>query len=143
MHGFEWRRQAPKRMTTAVRGNALYGDIQVQNVIKTGWGGGARGHRGAVPGACRASTAQLVEIGEAGGQLEPMLARLADIYDREVQTGIKRLLTVLEPLLILGLGGRRNHRVRLAGSDGIECAGDIGAAAVSASRKCAATTRNH
>lgn len=48
---------------------------------------------------------QLVEIGEAGGQLEAMLARLADIYDREVQTGIKRLLTVLEPLLILGLGG--------------------------------------
>ena len=48
---------------------------------------------------------QLVEIGEAGGQLEPMLARLADIYDREVQAGIKRLLTVLEPLLILGLGG--------------------------------------
>lgn len=48
---------------------------------------------------------QLVEIGEAGGQLEPMLARLADIYDREAQAGIKRLLTVLEPLLILGLGG--------------------------------------
>ena len=48
---------------------------------------------------------QLIEIGEASGQLEPMLARLADIYDGEVQTGIKRLLTVLEPLLILGLGG--------------------------------------
>lgn len=48
---------------------------------------------------------QLIEIGEAGGQLEPMLAKLADIYDGEVQAGIKRLLTVLEPLLILGLGG--------------------------------------
>jgi len=48
---------------------------------------------------------QLIEIGEASGQLEPMLAKLADIYDGEVQAGIKRLLTVLEPLLILGLGG--------------------------------------
>ena len=48
---------------------------------------------------------QLIEIGEASGQLESMLARLADIYDGEVQAGIKRLLTVLEPLLILGLGG--------------------------------------
>ena len=48
---------------------------------------------------------QLVELGEAGGQLDAMLAKLADIYDREVQAGIKRLLTVLEPLLILGLGG--------------------------------------
>ena len=52
-----------------------------------------------------APATQLVEIGEAGGQLEPMLAKLADIYDREVQSSIKRLLTVLEPLLILGLGG--------------------------------------
>ncbi|MCY3752286.1 MAG: type II secretion system F family protein [Gammaproteobacteria bacterium] len=52
-----------------------------------------------------APATQLIEIGEASGQLEPMLARLADIYDREVQSGIKRLLTVLEPLLILGLGG--------------------------------------
>ncbi len=48
---------------------------------------------------------QLVEVGEAGGQLEAMLAKLADIYDREVQSSIKRLLTVLEPALILGLGG--------------------------------------
>ena len=47
---------------------------------------------------------QLITVGEAGGQLEAMLAKVADIYDREVQTAIKRLLTVLEPLLILGLG---------------------------------------
>ena len=52
-----------------------------------------------------APATQLVEIGESSGQLAPMLARLADICDREVQAGIKRLLTVLEPLLILGLGG--------------------------------------
>ena len=34
-----------------------------------------------------------------------MLKKVADIYDREVQTSIKRLLVVLEPALTLGLGG--------------------------------------
>lgn len=47
---------------------------------------------------------QLIAVGEAGGQLETMLAKIADIYDDEVQAGIKRLLTILEPALILGLG---------------------------------------
>lgn len=49
--------------------------------------------------------AQLVEVGETSGQLEAMLAKTADIYDREVQTAIKRFLVILEPALILGLGG--------------------------------------
>lgn len=49
--------------------------------------------------------AQLVEVGETSGQLEEMLAKIAEIYDREVQTAIKRLLAILEPALILGLGG--------------------------------------
>ena len=39
---------------------------------------------------------QLIAVGEAGGQLETMLAKIADIYDDEVQAGIKRLLTILE-----------------------------------------------
>lgn len=47
---------------------------------------------------------QLIAIGEAGGQLDTALAKVAEIYDKEVQTTVKRLLTVLEPVLILGLG---------------------------------------
>lgn len=34
-----------------------------------------------------------------------MLEKVAEIYDREVETTLKRLLTILEPVLILGLGG--------------------------------------
>lgn len=48
---------------------------------------------------------QLIAVGEESGQLEPMLRKLADIYDREVETSIKRLLGLLEPILIIGLGG--------------------------------------
>ncbi len=47
---------------------------------------------------------QLIHVGEETGQLESMLLKTADIYDDESKTTIKRLLTLLEPVLILGLG---------------------------------------
>lgn len=46
----------------------------------------------------------LVRVGEESGDLEGMLEQVAQIYDGEVQSTIKRLLAVLEPALILGLG---------------------------------------
>jgi general secretion pathway protein F len=46
---------------------------------------------------------QMIMVGEESGRLEEMLARVADVYDREVATAIKRFLAVLEPVLILGL----------------------------------------
>lgn len=48
---------------------------------------------------------QLIEVGEESGRLKEMLDKAADIHDKEVQADIKRLLVVLEPVLILGLGG--------------------------------------
>ena len=47
---------------------------------------------------------QLIQVGENTGQLEDMLLKIADIYDNESRTTIKRLLTLLEPVLIIGLG---------------------------------------
>ena len=46
---------------------------------------------------------QMILVGEESGRLEEMLGRVADVYDREVATAIKRFLAVLEPILILGL----------------------------------------
>jgi len=46
---------------------------------------------------------QMILVGEESGRLEEMLARVADVYDREVQAAIKRFLAVLEPALILSL----------------------------------------
>ena len=48
---------------------------------------------------------QLISVGEASGELESLLEKTASTYESEVQTTIKRFLTVLEPALILGLGG--------------------------------------
>lgn len=46
----------------------------------------------------------LIRVGEETGRIGPMLLELAHIYNRNVETGIKRALTMLEPLLILVLG---------------------------------------
>lgn len=45
----------------------------------------------------------LLQVGEESGNLVAMLARLANIYEREVQSSLRRLVTVLEPALILSL----------------------------------------
>jgi general secretion pathway protein F len=45
----------------------------------------------------------MILVGEESGRLEEMLARVADVYDREVQVAIKRFLSILEPVLILSL----------------------------------------
>lgn len=46
----------------------------------------------------------LIKVGEETGRLGPMLLELARIFNRDVEIGIKRGLTLLEPLLILILG---------------------------------------
>src|SRR5690606_19865325 len=47
----------------------------------------------------------MVRLGEETGRLADMLLELARVHDGEVQSGIKRALTLLEPVLILLLGG--------------------------------------
>lgn len=47
---------------------------------------------------------QMIQVGEESGRLDTMLHELAAVYDAEVQAGIKRSLTLLEPVLIIVLG---------------------------------------
>ncbi len=46
----------------------------------------------------------MVMVGEETGRLQDMLFQVADVFDREVQTAVKRMLGLMEPVLILGLG---------------------------------------
>lgn len=46
----------------------------------------------------------MVSVGEETGKLDEMLVRVADVFDREVSLAVKRLLALLEPVMILGLG---------------------------------------
>jgi len=48
---------------------------------------------------------QMVRVGEESGSLDTMLLELAQVYEGEVEAEVKRALTLLEPALILGMGG--------------------------------------
>ena len=47
----------------------------------------------------------MVEIGEKTGTLDTTIIRVSDIYDREVPETMKKVFTIIEPLIILLLGG--------------------------------------
>lgn len=46
----------------------------------------------------------LIRVGEETGRIGAMMLELANILNRDVETGIKRALTLVEPVLILVLG---------------------------------------
>jgi type IV pilus assembly protein PilC len=47
----------------------------------------------------------MIEIGEKTGTLDTTIIRISDIYDREVPETMKKVFTIIEPLIILLLGG--------------------------------------
>ncbi len=47
----------------------------------------------------------MIAIGERTGELEPMLAKVADAYDQQVENILGALTSLLEPILIIVLGG--------------------------------------
>ncbi|MBB6521004.1 type II secretion system F family protein [Pseudoteredinibacter isoporae] len=48
---------------------------------------------------------QIIRVGEESGSLDEMMLELARVYDGDVQVGVKRALTFIEPVLILFMGG--------------------------------------
>ena len=47
---------------------------------------------------------QMVKIGEETGELEKMLGKVADFYEDEVDTSIQSLTSIIEPVLMIGVG---------------------------------------
>jgi type IV pilus assembly protein PilC len=48
---------------------------------------------------------QMISVGEQTGALDAMLGKIADFYDDEVNTAVNTLTSLLEPLMIVFLGG--------------------------------------
>jgi type IV pilus assembly protein PilC len=48
---------------------------------------------------------QMVSVGEATGTLDEMLTKLADFYDDEVDASVSALLSIMEPVLMIFVGG--------------------------------------
>ncbi len=91
-------------LSAAVAGDTLYKDglQQAAEQVREGQSlSEALGHSGLFPEL----SLQLVRVGEESSALAPMLGHLADIYAMDVEAAAKRLIALLEPVLILLIGG--------------------------------------
>jgi len=48
---------------------------------------------------------QMMEVGEESGQISQMLEKIADFYDREVDSAAEALTASIEPIMVLVMGG--------------------------------------
>lgn len=46
----------------------------------------------------------MIKVGEETGQLDTMLMKIADTYEKSLKVSVKRFVSILEPVLILGMG---------------------------------------
>ena len=47
----------------------------------------------------------MIAVGEKSGQLEAMLENVAKAYDTQVETRVQAMTSLLEPLMIVMMGG--------------------------------------
>jgi type IV pilus assembly protein PilC len=48
---------------------------------------------------------QMISVGETTGALDQMLNKIADFYDDEVDAAVSAITSLIEPLLMVFLGG--------------------------------------
>lgn len=48
---------------------------------------------------------QMINVGESTGAMDAMLAKIADFYDEEVDSAVEAMTSLLEPIIIVFLGG--------------------------------------
>jgi type IV pilus assembly protein PilC len=58
-----------------------------------------------VPEAFPIMVIQMIGVGEETGALETMLSKVADFYEEQVETAVKALTSILEPIMIIVVGG--------------------------------------
>lgn len=88
----------------AIVGNVVYRDIILQAAAEVETGkniAGAFNRQKEVP----KMVTQMIKIGEQTGELDDILAKLARFYDKEVENSLSTLTTLLEPIIMLLLGG--------------------------------------
>jgi type IV pilus assembly protein PilC len=58
-----------------------------------------------VPEAFPVMVTQMIGVGEETGALETMMTKVADFYEEQVEAAVKALTSILEPIMILFVGG--------------------------------------
>ena len=47
---------------------------------------------------------EMIKVGESSGALNEMLANVSEFYDEEIETRLSRMITMIEPIILVGLG---------------------------------------
>jgi type IV pilus assembly protein PilC len=85
------------------------GNIVIEEAMEDVYQSVKRGGTVAAPIAQHAifppMVSNMVAVGEETGQLEDMLTKIADFYEAEVDAKVKALTSLIEPVLILFIGG--------------------------------------
>jgi type IV pilus assembly protein PilC len=85
-------------------GNYVYQTAtkEIQNMVSTGTNlTSAMQDSGVFP----SMVTQMVAIGEESGQLDGMLSKVADFFEREVDDAVEALASLMEPMIMVFLGG--------------------------------------
>jgi len=84
------------------------GNKVIENAIGTAKESIREGERMADPlkktGVFPPMVIQMIAIGEETGNLDTMLAKISDFYDQEVDVTVKGLTSMIEPLIMVGMG---------------------------------------
>jgi len=85
------------------------GNVIVEEALNKVRSGIAEGRTIAEPlaesGVFPGMVVQMIAVGEETGAMETMLGKIADFYDDEVDTAVDALTAMLEPIMMVGLGG--------------------------------------
>ncbi|MCW5756757.1 MAG: type II secretion system F family protein [Phycisphaeraceae bacterium] len=92
------------RITADTSGNAVFEKalMRVHDAVR-------EGESFAVPlresKTCEPIVVNMVDVGEETGELDVMLMKIADNYDEEVDVAVKSALSLLEPVMVVAIGG--------------------------------------
>ena len=92
------------KITGQTAGNSMI-ESAMDDVYESVRGGGTIGHPIENNSMFPPMVGHMIKVGEETGQLEQMLAKVADFYEAEVDAKVKALTSLLEPLMIVFVGG--------------------------------------
>jgi type IV pilus assembly protein PilC len=85
------------------------GNVIIEEALTSVRAGIAEGRTVAEPlaeaGVFPGMVVQMIAVGEETGAMETMLGKIADFYDEEVDAAVDALTAMLEPIMMVGLGG--------------------------------------
>jgi general secretion pathway protein F len=83
--------------------NAIIADV-IDNTVDEIQAGKSLARPLAQSGWFPSMVVQMISVGEQSGELETMLSKIADTYDRDVESQIMAMTSMLEPVMILVMG---------------------------------------